>query len=160
MPPGIPPVSSDPGLSEMAATGFGPDAATITIDPTEIVVSGDWAFRPKRGARYRDSQDRRRPDPGQCQATRCLSQCRRVANGRSRASMSNANRVRPVGRVALPNKRLLLSRVACRAAGHSPISSRPLLAGRAVQQNRETLGRKETCEELEWWDSPRFSWPR
>ena len=28
----------------MAATGFGPYAAAITIDATEIVVSGDWAF--------------------------------------------------------------------------------------------------------------------
>ena len=44
MPPGIPPVTTRSGLEEMAATGFGPYAAAITIDPTEIVVSGDWAF--------------------------------------------------------------------------------------------------------------------
>lgn len=44
MPPGMPPVSTRAGLEEMAATGFGPYAAAITIDPVEIVVSGDWAF--------------------------------------------------------------------------------------------------------------------
>jgi uncharacterized protein (TIGR02246 family) len=44
MPPGTAPVSTRAGLEEMAAAGFGPYAAAITIDPTEILVSGDWAF--------------------------------------------------------------------------------------------------------------------
>lgn len=44
MPPGIPPITTRAGLEEMAATGFGPYAAAVTIDPAEIVVSGDWAF--------------------------------------------------------------------------------------------------------------------
>lgn len=44
MPPGHPEVTTRAGLREMAAAGFGPYAANVAITPSEIVISGDWAF--------------------------------------------------------------------------------------------------------------------
>lgn len=44
MPPGSPEVTTREGLMEAAAAGFGGYAAAVTITPSEIVISGDWAF--------------------------------------------------------------------------------------------------------------------
>lgn len=44
MPPGAPAITTRAGLEEIAAAGFGPNAADISIEPEEIVVAGDWAF--------------------------------------------------------------------------------------------------------------------
>lgn len=44
MAPGMPAVTTESGLREAAATGFGGYQADIRIEPVEIVVLGDWAF--------------------------------------------------------------------------------------------------------------------
>ena len=44
MPPGMPEVTGVKGLTDVAAAGFGPYAADVTITPSEIQILGDWAF--------------------------------------------------------------------------------------------------------------------
>ena len=44
MPPGTPEVTTETGLLEVAATGFGSYETSINIEPLEVVILGDWAF--------------------------------------------------------------------------------------------------------------------